>query len=64
MLEAVLLKLLVKLTPGWALIRVNFDPLQENGLQSEIQECEMKECYICCLAWNGYSNYSDDVILI
>ena len=30
-LEAVLLKLHVKLAPGWALIRVNFDLIQENG---------------------------------
>ena len=30
-LEAVLLKLHAKLTPGWAFIRVNFDPLQEIG---------------------------------
>ena len=30
-LEAVLLKLHAKLPPGWALIRVNFDPIQENG---------------------------------
>ena len=31
MLEAVLLKLPIhmKLTPGWALFRVNFDPIQE-----------------------------------
>ena len=29
--EAVLLKLLVKLTPGWALIEVNIDPIQEIG---------------------------------
>ena len=28
-LEAVLLKLHAKLAPGWALIRVKFDPLQE-----------------------------------
>ena len=27
--KAVLLKLHVKLAPGWALIRVNFDPIQE-----------------------------------
>ena len=31
MLEAVLLKLHTKLTPWWALIRVNFDPIQEIG---------------------------------
>ena len=31
MLEAVLLKLHAKLAAGWALIRVNFDPMQENG---------------------------------
>ena len=31
MLEAVLLKLHAKLAPGWALIRVNFDPIQEIG---------------------------------
>ena len=30
-LEAVLLKLLTKLAPGWAVIRVNFDPIQEIG---------------------------------
>ena len=30
-LETVLLKLHVKLAPGWALIRVNFDPIQEIG---------------------------------
>ena len=30
-LEAVLLKLHAKLAPGWALIRVNFDPIQEIG---------------------------------
>ena len=28
-LEAMLLNLHAKLTPGWALIRVNFDPIQE-----------------------------------
>ena len=27
--EAVLLKLQAKLTPGWVLIRMNFDPIQE-----------------------------------
>ena len=31
MIEAVLLKLNAKLTPGWALIQVNFDPIQEIG---------------------------------
>ena len=31
MLEAVLLKLHAKLAPGWVLIRVNFDPIQEIG---------------------------------
>ena len=31
MLEAVLLKLHVKLAPGWALIQINFDPIQEIG---------------------------------
>ena len=30
-LEAVLLKLHAKLSPGWALIQVNFDPIQEIG---------------------------------
>ena len=30
-LEAMLLKLHTKLTPGWALIRVNFDPNQKIG---------------------------------
>ena len=30
-LEAVLLKLHAKLTPGWVLIHVNFDPIQEIG---------------------------------
>ena len=30
-LVAVLLKLHVKLAPGWALIQVNFDPIQEIG---------------------------------
>ena len=30
-LEAVLLKLHAKLAPGWALILVNFDPIQEIG---------------------------------
>ena len=30
-LEAVLLKLHMKLTPGWVLIQVKFDPIQENG---------------------------------
>ena len=30
-LDAVLLKLHAKLAPGWALIRVNFDPIQEIG---------------------------------
>ena len=30
-LEAVLLKLHVKLAPGWVFIRVNFDPIQEIG---------------------------------
>ena len=29
--EAMLLKLHAKLAPGWALIRVNFDPIQEIG---------------------------------
>ena len=28
-LEAVLLQLYAKLAPGWALIQVNFDPIQE-----------------------------------
>ena len=28
-LEAVVLKLGTKTTPGWALIQVNFDPIQE-----------------------------------
>ena len=28
-LEAVLLKLYTKLTPGWAFIQVNFDPMQD-----------------------------------
>ena len=31
MLKVVLLKLHVKLAPGWVLIRVNFDPIQEIG---------------------------------
>ena len=31
MVEAVLLKLHSKLAPGWALICVNFDPIQEIG---------------------------------
>ena len=31
MLEAVFLKLHAKLAPGWALIQVNFDTLQELG---------------------------------
>ena len=31
MLEVVLLKLHAKLAPGWALIQVNFDPIQEIG---------------------------------
>ena len=30
-LEAVLLKLYTKLAPGWALIQVNFDLIQEIG---------------------------------
>ena len=30
-LKAVLLKLHAKLTPGWVVIRVNFDPIQEIG---------------------------------
>ena len=30
-LEAVLFKLNAKFAPGWALIRVNFDPIQEIG---------------------------------
>ena len=29
--EAVLLKLHMKLAPGWVLIQVNFDPIQEIG---------------------------------
>ena len=29
MFEAVLLKLYAKLAPGWVIIRVNFDPIQE-----------------------------------
>ena len=33
--EAVLLKLHVKLTQGWALIWVNFDPMQEIGVKSK-----------------------------
>ena len=33
MLEAVLLKLHTKLSPGWALIRVNFDTIQKIGLK-------------------------------
>ena len=32
-LEAVLLKLYAKLSPGWALIRVNFDTIQKIGLK-------------------------------
>ena len=31
MLEAVLLKLHAKLSPGWVLIQVNFDLIQEIG---------------------------------
>ena len=31
MLEAVLVKLQAKLFPGWVLIQVNFDPIQEIG---------------------------------
>ena len=31
MLETVLLKLDAKLAPGWVLIQVNFDPIQEIG---------------------------------
>ena len=31
MLEAVLLKLHTMLAPGWALIQVNFNPIQEVG---------------------------------
>ena len=31
MLEAVLLKLHAKLVPGWALVQVNFDRIQEIG---------------------------------
>ena len=31
MLEAVLLELHAKLAPGWVLIRVKFDPIQEIG---------------------------------
>ena len=34
-LEVALLKLHAKLTPGWALIQVNFDPMQENGPKVE-----------------------------
>ena len=30
-LEAMLLQLHPKLAPGWVLIRVNFDPIQEMG---------------------------------
>ena len=30
-LDAVLLKLHMKLVPGWVLIQVNFDPIQEIG---------------------------------
>ena len=30
-LETVLIKLYTKLAPGWALIRVNVDPMQEIG---------------------------------
>ena len=33
--EAVILKLHVKLAPGWALIQVNFDPLLEIGQKVE-----------------------------
>ena len=33
--EAVILKLHVKLTPGWVLIQVNFDPLLEIGHKVE-----------------------------
>ena len=33
MLEVVLIKLHAKLAPGWALIRVNFHPIQEIGLK-------------------------------
>ena len=31
MLKAVLLKLHAKLAPGWALIQINFHPIQEIG---------------------------------
>ena len=31
MLEAVLLQLHAKIAPGWVLIQVNFDPVQEIG---------------------------------
>ena len=34
-LEAVLLKLHAKLAPGWVLIQVNFDPIQEIGPKVE-----------------------------
>ena len=33
-----LLKLLVKLAPGWVLNRVNFDPIQENGQKGTCRE--------------------------
>ena len=33
-LKAVLLKLHAKVAPGWALIRVNFDPIQKNWAKS------------------------------
>ena len=34
-LEAVLLKLHTNLSPGWVLIRVNLDPIQEIGPKAE-----------------------------
>ena len=49
MLEAVLLKLEAKLTPGWVLIWVSFDPTQEIGPKVEDGCTFVSECSFATL---------------
>ena len=49
-LEAVLLKLHTKLTPGWALTRVNFEPIQEIG-QNVGGGCSFVNGPFCTRLW-------------
>ena len=57
--EAVLLKLHVKLTQGWALIWVNFDPMQEIGVKSKgwVVFCETTVHVYGGHYWNGAGSY-------